>query len=507
MEELFEEYPKLPKNIRQIGEREEAAKIYVEDYVNTYLRRLYPEPGKLLRVGILLGNLEVHEGVPFIFVDGALEMEEASVDGERILLSDEVWKKAYDDMGRCFPKSEILGWFLCAGPGVSLNPISYWNQHGEYFPGKYKLLYLNHTTDVDESLYMTSIEGFYRLGGYCIYYERNQCMQDYMVMRRDVRRIENGVDDSAARNYKLILQEKKGEVNRKKSMHMMYGVSSFLLVLVIAGGVTMMNNYDKMKNMEVAIANLSENVVGIPANPKAEDPIKEAEPTKGIVVEHIQGGVSMTEAQTEGTAPPGTEAAVTGAGQENNAAGSTAASPEQGSPSSGGQLPGGQPPDSQTSAGQPFGGQKPDSQTSAGQPFGGHEQDSQPSGSQPSGSLNAGSQDLTPSQETTEAESKASDEGRAESKPAKEQASETKPESEKAKDETVSIETREVKSSAADEEAAAAAGRFHIVEAGETLYSICLKQYHSVSKVEEICELNQIEDPDKITIGQKLILP
>lgn len=473
MEELFEEYPKLPKNIRQIGEREEAAKIYVEDYVNTYLRRLYPEPGKLLRVGILLGNLEVHEGVPFIFVDGALEMEEAGVEGERILISDEVWKKAYDDMGRCFPKSEILGWFLCAGPGMSLNPINYWNQHTEYFPGKYKLLYLNHTTDVDESMYMTSIEGFYRLGGYCIYYERNQCMQDYMVLRRDVRRIETGVDDSAARNYKLILQEKKGEVNRKKSMHMMYGVSSFLLVLVIAGGVTMMNNYDKMKTMEVAIANLSENVVGIPANPKAEDPIKEVKPTKGVIVEHIQGGVSMTEAQTEGTAPPGTDAAVTGASQENgNAAAGTAVNTEQES-----------------------------------QPAGGETQAVQPSGQDP-GSQAAGSQSQTPGQTQTEAESKASNESQTETKPAGEQAgAQTKPASETAKDETVSIETREAKAPAADEEAAAAAGRIHIVEAGETLYSISLKQYQSVSKVEEICELNQIDDPDKITVGQKLILP
>lgn len=477
MEELFEEYPKLPKNIRQIGEREEAAKIYVEDYVNTYLRRLYPEPGKLLRIGILLGNLEVHEGVPFIFVDGALEMEEASVEGEKILLSDEVWKKAYDDMGRCFPKSEVLGWFLCAGPGMSLNPISYWNQHTEYFPGKYKLLYLNHTTDVDESLYMTSIEGFYRLGGYCIYYERNQCMQDYMVLRRDVRRIENGVDDSAARNYKLILQEKKGEVNRKKSMHMMYGVSSFLLVLVIAGGVTMMNNYDKMKTMEVAIANLSENVVGIPANPKAEDPIKEAEPTKGVIVEHIQGGVSMTEAQTEGTAPPGTDAAVTGASQENgNAAAGTADKTEQES--------------------RPAGNQTPEVQPSSQAPG------SQTSGSQPSGSQSSDSQSQT------EAESKASNEGQTETKPAGEQAgAQTKPASETAKDETVSIETREAKAPATDEEAAAAAGRVHIVEAGETLYSISLKQYQSVSKVEEICKLNQIDDPDKITVGQKLILP
>ena len=34
MGELYELYPKLPKNIRQIGERDTVLRLYVEDYVN-----------------------------------------------------------------------------------------------------------------------------------------------------------------------------------------------------------------------------------------------------------------------------------------------------------------------------------------------------------------------------------------------------------------------------------------------------------------------------------------
>ncbi len=48
MGELYELYPKLPKNIRQIGERDTVLRLYVEDYVNTYLKRFKaygrPEP-------------------------------------------------------------------------------------------------------------------------------------------------------------------------------------------------------------------------------------------------------------------------------------------------------------------------------------------------------------------------------------------------------------------------------------------------------------------------------
>ena len=75
MGELYDPFPKLPKNIRQIGEKEQIAKLYVEDYVNTYLKRLYPTDGQDLRAGLLLGTVEINDGTPYIFVDVPMEME------------------------------------------------------------------------------------------------------------------------------------------------------------------------------------------------------------------------------------------------------------------------------------------------------------------------------------------------------------------------------------------------------------------------------------------------
>ena len=83
MGELYNPFPKLPKNIRQIGERDQIVKLYVEDYVNTYLKRLYPAGGQELRVGLLLGGMEFNDGTPYIFIDGALEMEDVTDAGRR----------------------------------------------------------------------------------------------------------------------------------------------------------------------------------------------------------------------------------------------------------------------------------------------------------------------------------------------------------------------------------------------------------------------------------------
>ena len=63
MGELYELYPKLPKNIRQIGERDTVLRLYVEDYVNTYLKRLKPGNGQNLRVGLKVRRLPVRGGL------------------------------------------------------------------------------------------------------------------------------------------------------------------------------------------------------------------------------------------------------------------------------------------------------------------------------------------------------------------------------------------------------------------------------------------------------------
>lgn len=49
--------------------------------------------------------------------------------------------------------------------------------------------------------------------------------------------------------------------------------------------------------------------------------------------------------------------------------------------------------------------------------------------------------------------------------------------------------------------------RYYEVERGDTLYTISQKIYGNASKVEKICEMNGISDPDKISEGQKIILP
>ena len=47
----------------------------------------------------------------------------------------------------------------------------------------------------------------------------------------------------------------------------------------------------------------------------------------------------------------------------------------------------------------------------------------------------------------------------------------------------------------------------YIIQRGDTLTSICKNLYGTISKIDEICELNEIEPEEFIYPGQKLLLP
>ncbi len=298
MGELYEPFPKLPKNIRQLGERDQVLKLYVEDYVNTYLKRLRPAKGASLRVGLLLGSREVHEDMPYVFVDGALEMEAVEVEGENVTFTEDAWKRAYQDVEKQFPKRTVQGWFLCGTPGCALSPLTYWRQHSQYFLGKNQLMYLNSGMEGEEAVYIASADGFYKLRGYNIYYERNQMMQDYMVLRKETPRTEKGVDDKAIQSFRERMEKNQCEaVKTRSTIGVLSGLCGVLAVTVLAGGVAMFNNYQKLRRMESVIASVTPGGAG-----------READ-RGDYTIEEARGRVYPTAAQeAKGEAETGTDA-------------------------------------------------------------------------------------------------------------------------------------------------------------------------------------------------------
>lgn len=484
MGELYNPFPKLPKNIRQIGEKDSVARLYVEDYVNTYLKRLYPAAGQELRVGLLLGSMEMNDGTPYLFIDGALEMEHVAGEGGKVEFSELAWKKAYQSMEQLFPKRDIQGWFLCGAPGSDLTPLNYWKQHVRYFQGPDKLMYLNCGAEGEESIYITSEDGFYKLKGYNIYYERNQLMQDYMVLRKDVARVEAGSDDKVIREFRRRMDERHDAASdRRQSLGLMRGLTTAMSVVILAGGIVMFNNYQKMKEMESVITSaLPEKAANVISGQK--DTAGSEKQNVPVIIEEVEDGLTPsagtgetmagTQPGTPGAQPvtqPGTSGAQPGTpGTQPGTPNAQAVTPDVQSGTLNAQTvtPGADGTGTTGTGG--AAGQSGSSGTA------GQSGNSGGAGSQ-DGSGTAGAQvGSQPGQSGLAAGQSQASEGQSGSQPVK----------------PVSIP---------------AGATIHVIKDGETLYGICLETYHGINRLEEICQLNGLEDEDKIVAGQELILP
>ena len=463
---MYNPYPSLPKNIRQIGERDQAVKLYVEDYVNTYLKRLYPTGGQDLRVGLLVGECRIQDGIPFLFADGALEMENVAREGQKAEFTEEAWKKAYEVMEQMFPKRSILGWFLCGAQGSTLSPLNYWKQHGQYFAGKHQLMYLNSGLEGEEAVYMASEDGFYRLQGYCIYYERNQMMQDYMVSRKDARRVETGNRDTVIRDFRQKMEDKKTEAVRTRSAVGALGTAcGVLAVLALAGGVVSFNNYQKMKAMETVIAS------AVPEGTwqKWSNALTTGENGGEVEVEEVPGQVYPTQAgiviETEGSAEASGQNSVLANGMGGNA----------------------------TAAGTGSGESFPENAGSAAETGIATVQ-------------GAGTETGTAVQGAgTEAGAAAAQGAGTEAGATAAQGAGTETGAATAQGAGAGAGTAALQEAAPVQIPADAVQ--YTVKKGETLYGICMERYRSMEPIGQICQWNGLADENRLSAGQELYLP
>ncbi len=249
----------LPKNVRQIGEPEEDRKIYIEDYVVTYLKKMAKEAALDSRAAVLLGNTDHMEGVPYLFIKSAVAVNELTDYSRGIPFTDEVWAEIYGTIKEYFAEQDILGWFLSI-PGYPMELDSgLLKIHINQFGGSDKVLMVAEPEDGEEDFYAYENGRLARQRGYYIFYERNAAMQQYMVDTGTGESIEEKDDfeDRAARSFRTLVREKKDVSGQKRVMTFLYTASTFLVMVVLVIGITLINNYEKMEGLELTLSEIS----------------------------------------------------------------------------------------------------------------------------------------------------------------------------------------------------------------------------------------------------------
>lgn len=248
---------RLPRNIRQIGEPGQGIRVLIEDYAYTYLHQLAEANMTCMKTAVLIGRAEEPGG---LYIQGAFEIDMGQEQGK--WFSNEHWRDIFQTVQDWFEGMEVVGWFL-ANPGFpTVLTEELRGLHNRHFPGNQHVFFQMDVLENEEIFYCRGENGLSPLGGYYIYYEKNDQMQTFMSQQRGGAGIEpEGVlKDRAAIRFRNVMQEKKAQNVQKKTMAFLYTACTFLVMVILVIGVTMINNYDRMANMENTINQISESL-------------------------------------------------------------------------------------------------------------------------------------------------------------------------------------------------------------------------------------------------------
>ena len=454
----------LPKNITQIGETNPYCKVYVEDYVISYIKQLNQYANEKEMAVALYGVRKEEAGITYLFLYGASRL--VFLQKECRHLSQAVLQEAEKQRKKFFPDTVFLGYRLLDGEMI------------EGF----------HICEQGVCRYV---------GGYAQFYEKNDAMLAFMLEERQEaskpeivdqekynvvkRRQEERRALAEEKSGHAILQRRKaarteeaasqpaGANARLKGMRL---TAAAVFTLLCATGLAAMGNGEKLEEWQTAVRQLMENM--------SEQQLPDA----------VQ--------VSNGTAQVGTIVAEDRLNDailnENAAANSEPADPVQssgqGTPQDPGQSSGqGTPQDPVQSSGQ---GTSQDPEQSS-------DENGSQTGENADGNSAGQEQGQPPSREPESGEGTGQ---QGEGSDNRQEPTDQMPQDNEGQA-APDNQTQETKPAAGP----TAELDSYIVQKGDTLIGICVKRYGSDTRVSEICSLNNIENPDDIKVGEKIFLP
>ena len=203
---------KLPRNIRACGQGGGVLPVYIEDYVDTYIRRLTENEFSEYSAVVLVGQVMETEVGRCLFVRGAVNASKI-YSGDHPVFGEDVWSEVYEKIRLYFPNDEVVGWCV-AGPGFRLfQEELFLRVHIDNFADNEKVFGCYES--LEKELVFRICEGgsFRTVPGYYIYYEKNDEMQSYMLEESDLSR--KGVQQKSA-----AVEDKKKDCKNEKPERM-----------------------------------------------------------------------------------------------------------------------------------------------------------------------------------------------------------------------------------------------------------------------------------------------
>ncbi len=404
----------FPKNVKQIGNVCDEPKIYVEDYVDTYLNQLKGKTEEGYVGAVLTGEILKLDDQDVVYVAGALKLSDVELTGTDVRISREAWDRLEEEKKRFFSGQEMVGWCLIGeGQPAGMNK-GVKRVHERRFKRDNTIFVWRDAASEEEVFYASKFGELMQMGGHYIFYEKNPSMQNYMINTRKKIGVTPSemVEDRAAKNFRSAVKEKMEYREHRQNARFAYAVSVALVVVVLVIGISTINNYDKMEAVQNSLEALSQSV----SSPRVQGDAPEDETRQVQEADDLKSAESVETVSGEVTAKAETEKS---------------------------------------------------------------EEENKEKEKEEEGEEEKGERKEEKNKKTAEGDA-APDTKKADSNP------------------DTAADTADVQSQP---------GNYYIVQEGDTLDKISIKNYGNRGHVDEICRMNGLTDGNLIIIGQKLLLP
>lgn len=261
----------LPKRTKQMGGIEQRLKIFVEDYVYTYLYQYGRSGGGAEKLAALVGRHYVLEGQEVVMISGAIQAKETVQENGVVHFSEATWEYIGGQLQKYFAGMAIVGWVHAQGGFGAFLTAKDEQFHREYFKEDWQVLFALDPTDKLDCFYLYGEEGegLRQAKGYFVYYDRNREMQEYMLensmicpkdepeeeAKESVRRRRKPTQEErmdAAKEIRRVVQKRERIVKQAKKEHdlMLAAISGVLCVVCVCMGMAMLRSLDRLQLVE-----------------------------------------------------------------------------------------------------------------------------------------------------------------------------------------------------------------------------------------------------------------
>lgn len=253
-----ERYNTLIENIdsvRPMGDTDCDYVIYLEDYVYTYIYQYANTDLSCEHSAAIVG--EYYPDSREMIICGIMPIDKDKLAAPDEWINEEVVKTLQEEKEQYFQDARILGWLhMQPGYGTMLT-MKEVKAHREVFDKEGTLLLLVDPINKIETFYVYEDDTLKEQSGYYMYYDKNPCMQQYMLDKPFISTEKEEVADDVVNQFREIGKMRKKEYEQKRKMNLTVVAASIALLALSAVILKMNDQNDIIRGLQDELTQMS----------------------------------------------------------------------------------------------------------------------------------------------------------------------------------------------------------------------------------------------------------